>query len=108
MRAVASGVGALVGILSPPSIIAGTVVGGTAGGLIGHLRKGMSRGELKDCGEPLQDGQAAIVVIGESKIEERLQKAATRANKIIEEQLDADADELKKDLDEAAKQGEAT
>ena len=102
------GVGALVGILFPPSIIAGTVVGGTAAGLIGHLGNGISRGELKDFGESLQDGQAAIVAIGESKIEERLQKAATRANKIIEEQLDADADELKKDLDEAAKQGEAT
>ena len=99
------GVGALVGILFPPSILVGAVVGGTAGGLIGHLRKGMSRGELKDFGETLQDGQAAIIVIGESKIEEQLQKAATRANKILEEQLDADADELKRELDEAAKQG---
>jgi uncharacterized membrane protein len=68
----------------------------------------MSRGELKDFGETLTEGQAAIIVIGESKIEEQLQKAATRANKIIEEQLDADADELRKELDEAAEQGEET
>ncbi len=102
------GVGALVGILFPPSIIVGAVVGGTAGGVIGHLRKGMSRGELKEFGESLRLGQAAIIVIGESKIEEQLEKAATRASKIIEKQVDADADELKKELDEAAKQGEAT
>ncbi len=102
------GVGALVGILFPPSIIAGAVVGGTAGGVIGHLRKGMSRGELKDFGESLRVGQAAIVVIGESKLEEQLEKAAERATKILQEQIDADADELKKELDEAAEQGEAT
>jgi uncharacterized membrane protein len=38
------GVGALVGILFPPSIIGTAIVGGTAGGVIGHLWKGMSRG----------------------------------------------------------------
>jgi len=102
------GVGALVGVLFPPSVLAGAVVGGTAGGLIGHLRKGMPRGELKDFGETLGAGQAAIIVIGESKIEEQLEKAATRATKILEDQLDADADELKRELDEAAKQGEAS
>ena len=102
------GVGALVGILFPPSILAGAVVGGSAGGVIGHLRKGMPRGELKDFGETLDAGQAAIIVIGESKIQEQLQKAASRATKILEDQIDADADELKKELDEAAKQGEAS
>src|SRR5262245_54028718 len=35
------GVGALVGILFPPSIIGSAIVGGTAGGVIEHLRKGM-------------------------------------------------------------------
>jgi hypothetical protein len=43
-------------------------------------------------------------VIGESKIEEQLEKAAKRANKIIEEQVDADANERKKELDQAADQ----
>lgn len=42
------GVGAMVGTLFPSSTIAGAVLGGTAGGVIGQLRKGMSRGELKD------------------------------------------------------------
>jgi len=87
----------------PPSIIVGAAVGGTAGGVIGHLRKGMSRGDLKDLGESLREGEAAIVVIGESKIEEQLEKAAARVNKIIEQQVDADADEFKKELDEPAK-----
>jgi len=97
------GVGALVGILFPPSIIGAAAVGGVAGGVTGHLWKGMSRGDLKDLGEMLDEGQGAIIVIGESKVEEQLQKAITRANKAIEKQLDADAAELKKEIEEAEK-----
>ena len=54
------GVGALVGILFPPSIIAAAAVGGVAGGVAGHLWKGMSRGDLKDLGEMLDDLRGAI------------------------------------------------
>jgi uncharacterized membrane protein len=97
------GVGALVGILFPPSILGAAAVGGVAGGVTGHLWKGMSRGDLKDLGETLDAGQAGIVVIGESKVEEQIEKAVTRANKAIEKQLDADAKDLKKEIEEAEK-----
>ena len=45
-----------------------------------------------------------MIVIGESKIEEQLEKATPRANKLIEKQIDADADELKREIDAAAKE----
>ncbi len=99
-----AGVGALVGLLFPPALIGSAVVGATAGGLVGHLRGGISRGDLKELGEELEAGSAAVIVIGESKIEEQLEKAITRANKLIEKQLDADADELRRELDAAAKE----
>ena len=102
------GVGALVGILFPPSLIGAAAVGGVVGGVTGHLWKGMSRGDLKDLGELLDVGQGAIVVIGESKLEEQLAKAVTRANKTIEKQLDADAKDLKKEIEDAAKADEAS
>jgi uncharacterized membrane protein len=57
-------VGAVVGILFPPSLIGGALVGGAAGGLIGHLWHGMSRKDMKELGETLDEGQAALVVIG--------------------------------------------
>ena len=101
------GVGALVGILFPPSILGAAAVGGVAGGVTGHLWKGMSRGDLKDLGETLDEGQGAIIAIGESKVEEQLEKAVTRAQKTMEKQLDADADDLKKELEEAEKAGAA-
>src|SRR5271166_5502631 len=59
-------VGALVGVLFPPSIVGAAVVGGVVGGVGGHLRKGIARGDAKELGELLDTGQAALVVIGES------------------------------------------
>ena len=79
-----------------------------AGGLTGHLRKGISRGDLKDLGDELEAGSAAVIVIGESKIEEQLEKATKRANKLIEKQIDADADELEREIDAAAKEDATT
>ena len=78
-----AGVGALVGILFPPAIIGSAIVGAGAGGLIGHLRRGISRGDLKELGDELEAGTAAVIVLGESKIEEQLEKALRRANKLI-------------------------
>ena len=97
-----AGVGALVGIIFPPAILGTAIVGAGAGGLVGHLRGGVSRDDLKELGDALEEGNAAVIVIGESKIEEQLEKATTGANKLIEKQIDADADELKRDIDAAA------
>ena len=76
----------------------------SAGGLIGHLRGGVSRGDLKDLGDELEAGTAAVIVIGESRIQEQLEAAVTRANKLIEKQIDADADELKREIAAAAEE----
>ena len=101
-------VGALVGIIFPPAILGSAIVGAGAGGLTGHLTRGISRGDLKDLGEELEAGSAAVIVRGESKIEEQLEQATKRANKLIEKQIDADADEFKRDIEEAEKESAAT
>ena len=100
-----AGVGALVGLVFPPAILGSAIVGAGAGALTGHLSRGISRGDLKDLGEELDAGTAAVIVIGESKIEEALEKAMKRANKLIEKELDADADEVKREIDAAAREG---
>ncbi len=91
-------VGALVGIIFPPSIIAGAVVGAAAGGGIGHIFGGMSRGDAKELGEHLDEGQAALVVIGKSRLQEQLDKALTHAEKSEEREVEADGKELAKEL----------
>ena len=91
-------VGALVGIIFPPSILGAALVGAAAGGGIGHALGGMSRKDVKELGEHLADGEAALVVIGESRLQEQLDKALTRAEKSEEREIDADGKELAKEL----------
>ncbi len=97
-------VGALVGILFPPSIIATGVIGGVTGGLVGHFWRGMSRADVKDLGELIDEGQASLVVVGESRFEEYMDRAFARAQRRVEKQVKADAKAIKKELDEASKQ----
>jgi uncharacterized membrane protein len=91
-------VGALVGIVFPPSIIGAAAVGAATGGGIGHLLGGMSRGDAKELGSQLDEGQAALVVIGRSRAQEQLDKALTRAQRSEEREIDADGKELAKEL----------
>ena len=91
-------VGALVGIIFPPSIIGAAVVGAAAGGGLGHIFGGMSRGDAKELGEHLDSGQAALVVIGKSRLQEQLDKALTHAEKSEEREVEADGKELAKEL----------
>jgi uncharacterized membrane protein len=91
-------VGALVGVLFPPSIIGAAAVGGVVGGVGGHLRKGISRGDAKELGDMLEEGEAALIVIGESRLEEQLDKALQHAVKSIEKEIDANGEEIKQEL----------
>jgi uncharacterized membrane protein len=101
-------VGAVVGILFPPSVLGAAAAGGLIGGVAGHLRRGMSRGDARELGELLDDGEAALVVIGESRLQEQLDKALTRAEKSIEKEIDADGEEFRRELEDAEKQAAAT
>jgi uncharacterized membrane protein len=82
--------GAAVGVLFPPSILGAAAAGGVIGGVTGHLSKGMSRSQAKELGDFIDPGQAGLVVVGETKIEQALTKAVTRAEKQTAKELDVD------------------
>ncbi len=93
-------VGALVGILFPPSIIVGAAVGAAVGGVSGHLWRGMSRADVKELGDIIDDGQAALVIVGESTLQQAVDKAALKAQKHVARQINAET----KDIDKAVRQ----
>jgi len=103
-------VGALVGVLFPPSLVGVATVGGAAavggllGGIGGHLLDGMSRADAKQLGDLLEAHQAALIVIGESQAAEELDETLTRAVKSVETEVGADHSQLKRELEEAEKQ----
>ena len=95
-------VGAVVGILFPPSLIAGAAVGAAAGGVGGHLWRGMSRADVKEFGDVIDDGQAALVIVGESKVEQAVEKAGLKAEKHVAKELDVSPKDVDKAVQEAA------
>ena len=94
--------GAVVGILFPPSIIGTALVGAAAGGVGGHLWRGMSRSDVKELGDVIDDGQAALVIVGESKVEQALEKAGLKAEKHVAKELDVSPKDIDKAVREAA------
>ena len=95
-------VGALVGILFPPSIIATAAVGAAVGGVGGHLWKGMSRADVKEFGDLIDEGQAALLTVGESKLQELVDKAGLKAEKRIAKELNVSPKDVDKAVQEAA------
>ena len=98
-----AGVGALVGILFPPSIIGSAVVGAAIGGVSGHLWKGMSRADVKEFGEAIDAGEAALVIVGETTIEAYVERAALKAQKKVAKELQIDKKDVDRAVQEAAK-----
>jgi uncharacterized membrane protein len=95
-------VGAVLGILFPPAIIGTAVVGAAVGGVGGHLWRGMSRADVKEFGEAIDDGTAALVVVGESKLEQAVDKAALKAEKHVAKELDVKPSDIDAAVREAA------
>ena len=97
------GAGALVGILFPPAVIGSAVVGAAVGGVSGHLWRGMSRSEVKEFGEIIYVGQAALVVVGESTLQDAIDKAELKAEKRVAKQVDVSSKDIDAAVQEAAK-----
>ena len=61
----------------------------------------MSRSRAKELGDFIEPGQAGLVVVGESKVKEAVQKAVTKDVKETAEELDVDPKEIDKTLQQA-------
>ena len=92
----------VVGILFPPAIIGTAAVGAAVGGVGGHLWRGMSRADVKELGDIIDDGQAALVIVGESTVEQAVDKAALKAEKHVAKELDVKPKDIDKAVREAA------
>jgi uncharacterized membrane protein len=95
-------VGALIGCLFPPAFIAATAAGAAIGGVSGHLWRGMSRADCKELGELIDDGQAALVIVGQDTIAQAVDKAGLQAEKQVAKELDVKPKDIDKALQEAA------
>ena len=63
----------------------------------------MSRSDLKELGESLDDGQAGLVVVAVADMEAKVRDAMKHAQKVQEKQLKSDQDALEAEAKEAQK-----
>ena len=96
-------VGAVLGIVFPPSILATGLVGAGAGAVIGHKLNDLSKDDLKDIGDLLENNESAIVVLGESKVEDKVKELTKKAIKQYQKDFNSDVKDYNKAIDEAVK-----
>jgi uncharacterized membrane protein len=98
----------LVIALFPFAAIGGGLLAATTGGgailgaVAGHAAAGMSRDDLKELGESLDNGEAGLVVVGVTDMEARIEEAMRRADKLEKKQLKADVEAIERDAKEAS------
>src|SRR6187402_1854257 len=85
-----AGVGLATGLviaLFPFAAIGAAALAGTTGGTVlgavaGHAAAGMSRHDLKELGEQLDNGEAGLIVVGVTDVGSRIEQAMTKAQKV--------------------------
>ena len=85
-----------VGIVG--ALAVGTGGGATIGAISGHVHGGMKRGDLKDLGEVLDDGQAGLIVVYATNMADQIAANIKAANRMISRETDLAADELAEEI----------
>ena len=96
--------GAIIGALFPPAglavIAADAAIGGVVLGAAGHFTGGISRKAMKELGEYLDDGEAAIIAVAVDAIDTDVAKALSHAEKKAARHIDkGDYDAAVRDLE---------
>jgi uncharacterized membrane protein len=98
--------GALVALFPAVALGAGLLWGGATGAgigaLAGHVAAGMSRSDLKELGELLDQGQSGLVVVAASDLERRVEAAMEHAGAVEKKQLRADEKAIEAEIDAAS------
>jgi uncharacterized membrane protein len=88
-------------------LLAATTAGGAVlGAVAGHAAAGMSRNDLKELGEYLDEGQAGLIVVGVADMEADIKRSMEKADKVETRELQADTDVIEQDAKAAG--GEQT
>src|SRR5215212_2662034 len=105
------GIGALIGLIFPPSILASSAIGALSGAIIGKFRDGIQQDDLELMSDALRGDNAALVVVADNRVGDALEKIGDRldaSNKQIEVILSADAavaaQQLRNAISEASEQ----
>jgi uncharacterized membrane protein len=80
----------------------GVAAGALTGGLIGHVKRGMSRKDMRELGEFLDQGDAALVIMSRHQLSAALASATIHAKDHVEKELKADQKAVEDELEKAS------
>ncbi len=94
-------IGALTAVLPGIGLGVGAAVGAGIGAVTGHLKNGMSNDDLKELGTVLDKGEAGLIALYATNMADQVASNIKAENRFISDAIDADADELAKQLKSA-------
>lgn len=94
-------IGALAAILPGIGLGVGAALGAGIGAITGHMKGGMNNDDLKKLGEVLDQGQAGLIVLYATNMGDQIAANIKAQNRYISDEIDADADELARQLNAA-------
>lgn len=81
-------VGAVIGLLFPPTVLASTVIGSAIAAAVAKLHdKGFKTGDLHGLGETLGANESAVVFVGESGLEESFGSELEQSHRIEQQSV---------------------
>ena len=92
------GIGALAAILPGIGLVMDAAVGAGIGAITGHFKSGISDDDLKQRGAVLDQGQAGLVVFYATNMADQVAANIKAENRFVSDEIDANADELAKQL----------
>jgi uncharacterized membrane protein len=103
-------VGGVLGVIFPPSILVSALGFGALGAVVGHFRdKPFDNPDLKQIGEEIDPGQAAVIAVVQDKSIEQFATALSGYHKLFRQAVDAQmAGELAVVADKATGEVDAT
>jgi len=93
--------GVVLGLIFPPSILVSGAVGAGVGATVGNLVKGFMSGDIKQVAEQLNPGEAGVILVADATFDAGAERLMKRAKKMAKQEIDAQAADVKKAIDEA-------
>ncbi len=82
-------------------LAATTGTGAALGAVAGHVAAGMSRSDLKELGERLDEGETGLVVVAAADVSSKVAEVLKNANAVTQKELQASEQAIDEDVTEA-------
>ena len=91
-------IGAACAVFPAVGLVAGMAVGAGIGAAAGHIKGGMSDSDLKQVAAMLDKGQAGLIVVYATNMNDQIDAAIKAQDRYVSDQMDIDRAELDKQM----------